>query len=590
VMMSDINSDEEINTTRGADDQAATSFSGEGNSLAAIAASLRALTHKIEDLKHTQRAATARGTSQDQQEGSWEEEVAAKKETAHALQSVLYSLHKFLPHVVKIKENKKIVGFSLSYSLRQIIVDINFEGSWLEKPEPANTSEKNGHWPISTQFPSSNKCFYPPDRNKKIPFAIPCTFLDPEIEKFLFAKSLNKGSKVSLNDVFDKPEFYLGKSKGATIHPILDSLARKAIIEGGISDTLLEAVGVIINTMLDEWERASSDLIEMKASLKEISKFLTLGRQTNWRCKNFIAALLVSNKLALRNYVLDNCSGSSTSKEIMKHSSFFTPFLFGEVPESLAKKVEGSSKTYWNHIIRTSRDTKKNNPNNKRKKSPLYHNVPKKVAQMNFNKHKREVSDFGKRDRNLRKQDYFARKQNKSKGKPVKKTVVDWQRLEDNMVTNIIKPHERGLHNKSKGKHVKKSVVDWQRLEDNMVTNIIRPHERAVHDVFLYTNPEHQEGPIIRPHERDLREVLMYPNPGHQEGPSIRPHERGVHEVLLYQDPGHREWPRHGSQWETRETNVGMETKEERRKWREKDNERGRGRENRRKEERLKRA
>ncbi|CAL4155574.1 unnamed protein product, partial [Meganyctiphanes norvegica] len=427
VMISDISSDEEINTNLGVDDQAITSFNSNGNSLAAIAASLRALTHKIEDLKEIQRTTTHMGTPQYQPEGSWEEEVTAQKETANALQSVLYSLHKFLPHVVKIKENKKIVGLSPSTYERQIIVDINFEGSWLEKPEPASASEKIGHWPIPTQFPNSNKFATPPDHTNKIPLAVPCSFQDPELEKFLLAKSMNQGNKVLLNDAFDKPEYPLGPG---IVHTILDSLARKAILERGISDTLLDAVAAIINTMLDDWERASGDLMEIKASLKEISKFLTLGHQTNWRCKSFIVAILVSNKVALRNYVLDNCGGPSTSKDIMKHTSFFTPSLFGEIPESLAKKVKSGSQTYWNHIIHTSKCYKK-------KKTPPYYNASKGVAQKSFNRQNRKVSDFGKKDRDFRQQVYCDPTQYKSKRKHAKKTMVERQRLEDNVVTSI---------------------------------------------------------------------------------------------------------------------------------------------------------
>ncbi|CAL4090100.1 unnamed protein product, partial [Meganyctiphanes norvegica] len=61
-----------------------------------------------------------------------------------------------------------------------------------------------------------------------------CHDEDKEVEKFLTAKSINQQNKMQLNDLFDKPDFPV---KG-NVHPIIDTLARKSILESGMSDTL----------------------------------------------------------------------------------------------------------------------------------------------------------------------------------------------------------------------------------------------------------------------------------------------------------------------------------------------------------------
>ena len=335
-------------------------------------------------------------------EDAGEDEVSSQRDTTNALQNVLLSLSKYLPHIVQIKDNKRIVGLSPTTSERQIIVQIDFNCSWLEKPEPSHANDEIGYWPTSTQFPTSEKNAFPPDYINKIPFAVPCAFQDPELEKFLTAKSLNRSTKLTLNDAFDKTEFPLGK---ATAHPVIDCLARKAIIEGGISDTLMSCVATMIETILEDWDRAVTDIQGIKEYLKDMAQFMTLAHQTSWRCRGFIIALLVSNKLALRNYVLDSCGGAATSKDIMKHSNFFTPNLFGEIPDSLAKKVEGNSNTYKNHIIFTNIKDQKGNFSSVKRKNPYpYSSATKRVAQMNFNRQDREISNFGKTDRDFRQQ------------------------------------------------------------------------------------------------------------------------------------------------------------------------------------------
>ena len=238
------------------------------------------------------------------------------------------------------------------------------------------------------------------------------------MEKFLTSKSLNQQNKILLNDLFDKPDYPVSKSHN--VHPIIDTLARKAILENGISDTLVSASSDILESIISDWDNAAGNVGVLRTYLVEISKFLSLARQCSWRDRSFVSALLVTNRLALRNLVLDGCGGAQSSKDIMKFSNFFSPLLFGEIPESLAKKVEASSHTYRAHIITVNaKDSKTNTPSFKRKNTSSYYNAPKRVAQLNFSKPNypaKDNSDFGKVDRDYRQQVFRGQKPFHPKG------------------------------------------------------------------------------------------------------------------------------------------------------------------------------
>ena len=348
-----------------------------------------------------------------------ENDGASLKETTKAIQQILTSLNKLLPNTVKIKSDKKYVGISPTSSVKQLLVNISFEGSWLESPEPAKGSDTIGHWPISTQFPTSDKFFSPPACSGKVPLSVPYAFSDEdkEVENFLTAKSINQQNKMQLNDLFDKPDFPV---KG-NVHPIIDTLARKSILESGISDTLVSSSSDILDSILSDWDNAVGNVVVLRTYLVEVTKILSLARQCSWRDRSFVSALLVTNKLALRNLVLDGCGGAQSSKEVMKYSNFFSPSLFGEIPESLAKKVEASSHTYKAHIITVNtKDPKSSTPTFKRKNTSSYYNAPKRVAQLNFGKPnysaKDNSSDFGKVDRDYRQQVFRGQKPFNQKG------------------------------------------------------------------------------------------------------------------------------------------------------------------------------
>ena len=85
------------------------------------------------------------------------------------------------------------------------------------------------------------------------------------------------------------------------------------------------------------------DIIDsLLTQLKMIQKTNTLSAASNLYGRHGILAGICKNKLILREEVLANSkggTGSEFTKQCLKGSSFFTPDLFGPVPESLLKSI-----------------------------------------------------------------------------------------------------------------------------------------------------------------------------------------------------------------------------------------------------------
>jgi len=69
------------------------------------------------------------------------------------------------------------------------------------------------------------------------------------------------------------------------------------------------------------------------------------------RSRQYCTAAFVSNKLHQRRKVLNNCTGSSYSKDIMERSGFASS-LFGKVPESLVSRLDGAAASFNQYLSR----------------------------------------------------------------------------------------------------------------------------------------------------------------------------------------------------------------------------------------------
>ena len=86
--------------------------------------------------------------------------------------------------------------------------------------------------------------------------------------------------------------------------------------------------------------------------MEHLAKLITLALTTGTRGRHLTTAIFTVNKVAFRDTVLANCTGSLSSKEILRGTCLASPQLFGAVPESLIAKISASHEAAKVHMLR----------------------------------------------------------------------------------------------------------------------------------------------------------------------------------------------------------------------------------------------
>ena len=94
------------------------------------------------------------------------------------------------------------------------------------------------------------------------------------------------------------------------------------------------------------------DTIELKQKYKIIVESLKLASISSLRAKQFTSATFTSNKMGLRQRILDKCNGPSYSKELLKRTSLASSGLFGDIPESFITKLDSSLNLKENFMLK----------------------------------------------------------------------------------------------------------------------------------------------------------------------------------------------------------------------------------------------
>ena len=130
----------------------------------------------------------------------------------------------------------------------------------------------------------------------------------------------------------------------------MDSLSRKCLIENTIVDNFIEANISHLDTVFSEWD--SFNVNDLKGQFMILYNALKVSWAANGRGKQLLIALFTSNKIAFRKFVLGLCGGSNQSKETLLGTTLASPSLFGDIPESFARKLDANSHTYNSYVLR----------------------------------------------------------------------------------------------------------------------------------------------------------------------------------------------------------------------------------------------
>ena len=230
----------------------------------------------------------------------------------------------------------------------KLVVEVCRDATWLADPFQPVGSDKLGAWPRDTVFPSADKHFSPKGSFNP-PEQLPYKLKSDLDRDFLEAPSLVQGHKLMLNSAFSH-DFVSAPTSSQ--HHVLDCHVRRALLDNAIARSLSEVGETYVKSILADAEEGQVELPEeLKDPLQLILDcFMFVGSST-WRVGQACSALLVSNRLALRKLVLEKCRGSEETKGYMLRSTFFSPHLFGPVPEEIADRVARSSANYKDHLI-----------------------------------------------------------------------------------------------------------------------------------------------------------------------------------------------------------------------------------------------
>ena len=199
--------------------------------------------------------------------------------------SFLLAYKEIFPCLVTIVPNARARSFSSEISSPKLNISLDFSKTWCQDPTPSIANDTVGVWPPSTAFPSWDRHFTPPDCQLEMPLQLPVHFPDSKLEKFLKAKCLMHNNTVSLNPlVFEPCEIKL--ESGSNVHNI-DALARKAILENAIVDTLVESTVNLTGHFLDN-TNLLNDAAAVLDKISLLNSSLRLAWSANLRCRTFL--------------------------------------------------------------------------------------------------------------------------------------------------------------------------------------------------------------------------------------------------------------------------------------------------------------
>ena len=236
-----------------------------------------------------------------------------------------------------------------------INIDLDVQGSWLQKPLPeSNSSDKVGIFSSTQNWPTSDKYFTPAAGDNEVTKSsldhkIPARIRD-DLRTFLNSKTLVQNNKITLPTyVFDPPTINVD-SKYIKFN-VIDSLARKATIENALCSQVINANKNRLYNILSSWDQEDETGVKLGESLTPNDMYnefcamyesLKIANKAQNRNKHLVLSIFSTNKINGRQYVLDQCSGSKTTKDIMKNTNLDSPNLFGTPPESLLSKMNNA--------------------------------------------------------------------------------------------------------------------------------------------------------------------------------------------------------------------------------------------------------
>lgn len=210
----------------------------------------------------------------------------------------------------------------------------SLKNSWLDPPHKEDPSDTVKIWSSEAKFPTKTRVV-PVDSNIRAPKRIPhFSVIDESLSKFLLAPAFSSA-------ILDHDAFNLSSSDvSASPHTTIDVLLRSAQLDNYLQDEYLDIILDVLPKLMDTLRVRGDDFVaEATSHVDLLRKVTTFAAETNQRSGQSILAALTSNKLALRDSVLNRFTAHPSSRAVVRGSSFLSHNLFGPLPESFKSSL-----------------------------------------------------------------------------------------------------------------------------------------------------------------------------------------------------------------------------------------------------------
>ena len=242
--------------------------------------------------------------------------------------------HKFSDKTGDIKFSQAHSRMVLNKGSKKLLVDPILDQTWFDPNHCVNRTDKTKIWKPKTEFPKVGSPYAPGCTNKPGSRPKDIFIVNDNLRDLLNAKKIG--------DVNLDPKIFPMRKNDCNIanHPFttVDALIRAALFDSYITEELINMVMELIDGIMDGLSSSvpNFDL----GPLNFIIKVLSSTSFSNQRSIANISAAFVTNKLALRNYVLNRFFVPPYTAEILKSSNFACEGVFGEFPESFKQCME----------------------------------------------------------------------------------------------------------------------------------------------------------------------------------------------------------------------------------------------------------
>ena len=286
-----------------------------------------------------------------------DESPQATKLTRHIFSELrILFPEKFRETVIPDSLPPGVMMFKKDFDIPKLCVKPLTAGTWLDPPNKAQPSDTVGYWPTSTSFPkksSSTPAKYrwnPPKR------PLDTVYHDPKLEAFVEGPIL--GESVLDPYAFSNPSCNVKGSHQANMDRLLRSALHESFLDSEYITMLLEMVPMIKNEIQAQLPESSQTEDDRSfPTLDLLHNLLGLLAHGVHRNINTQLSAYVSNKLSIRDHVLDKLVCPPLTKEYLRGSDFVDSKVFGPIPESV--KTALSSHNAGSLICRPKRFTPK---------------------------------------------------------------------------------------------------------------------------------------------------------------------------------------------------------------------------------------